>query len=160
MAVHWPYAVSHQPSARSRLLRDSRRAPGRTVCRTLIPIHRVAARAGVSEIICRVRHLLLTAGTGRLQHRLARGPHVASELLKISLLRRNRLAVLTEAAASQHEIHSVGQGNSGVLDDFPPCIGVGVRVSRRPAGVAALLLRRRWVVLLDVEDQIRIWKIN
>src|SRR5712664_2559213 len=152
MAVHWPYAVSHQPSARSMLLRDSRRAPGRTVRRTLIPIHRVAARAGVSEIICRVRHLLLTAGTGRLQHRLARGPHVASELLTISLLRRNRLAVLTEAAASQHEIHSVGQGNSGFLDDFPPCIVVFVSVRRRPTAAAVPLLRLSGVVLLDFAD--------
>src|SRR5258708_26486536 len=81
----------------SKLLLGYGRAAQRAVGRSLIPVDLMTARACISEVLCRVGCLFLVLRARRRQ-RLETGlAHIRRELLEIRLLRRHRLAVLTQA---------------------------------------------------------------
>ena len=135
-------------------------ASRRTVRGTLVAIHLVAIRTGVGEVVGRVRDLLLDSSCARPEARRGRPFACRREPLKVRLPRSApayRSDTSVRASGSDRRRRSTRSRRSR----RPPSRYTRRRTYRWPTRRRlGFLLRRAGIVLLHVEDQIRIREID
>src|SRR5262245_16184172 len=123
------------------------------------PIDAVAVLTGKLQLVGRFGDRVLIARLRRAVQLVTDGNQLCDKLLEVSVLDGHRTAVLTASSGHEEERTGVDQGQCGLIDGLPSGIdpiSPLEEILRRAGGRRLLREQIGWIVILRVEEDIRV----